>query len=111
MFLLVVLAMLFSPFVRFFGGIGSAIIMRTDEARISYTHNRAYQAASEKQTGFSAGPISRPRDIRVYKIGFSRPIACWGNPGTGHTPQKLPHNLSNLLLLRIIRPCSRTRAI
>ena len=67
----------FSPFSYvFFGGIGSAI-MRTDETRFSYTHNRAYQAASEKQTGslLSRSAI-RARDIRVYRIGFSRPISC-----------------------------------
>ena len=57
----------------------------------SYTHNRAYQTVSEKQTGLSAGPILRPRDIRAYKIGFSRPI-LHRRSDAGHTPRKLPHN-------------------
>ena len=32
----------------------------------------------------------RPRDIREYRKGFSRPIACRNRSDTGHTPRKLP---------------------
>ena len=32
----------------------------------------------------------RPRDIREYRKGFSRPIVCRNRSDTGHTPRKLP---------------------
>ena len=56
---------------------------------ISYTHNRAYQAASEKQTGF--WPVRTPlaRYTRVPER-FQPPDCVPEATGTGHTPRKLP---------------------
>ena len=57
-----------------------------------------------------AGFVLRPRDIRVYRRGFSRPIACRKRSAPDILHGSYLENPSNLPLHRIIRACLRTRA-
>ena len=77
-----------------------------------HTPRRAYQTSSEKQTGFLSRSIPRPRDIRVYKSGFSRPIVHRTYIRHRTYSTKVTSFPSNLPLHRIIRLCiSHARSI
>jgi hypothetical protein len=81
-----VFVLLFRTFV---GGIGSAIYYAYGETRISYTLNRAYQTASEKQTGLKIWSRSDPSARYTRVPDRFQPPDCVLF-GTGHTPRKLP---------------------
>ncbi len=79
------------------------------DLRNSYTHNRAYQTASEKQTGF--WPVRTPlaRYTRVPER-FQPPDCVPETTGTGHTPRKLPRFHEQSPASSHNTPCLRTRA-
>ena len=63
--------------------------MRTDETIFLYTQP-CVSGRARKTNRLLRRSVSRPRDIREYRKGFSRPIACRNGSDTGHTPRKLP---------------------
>ena len=63
--------------------------MRTDETIFLYTQP-CVSGRARKTNRLLRRSVSRPRDIREYRKGFSRPIVCRNRSDTGHTPRKLP---------------------
>ena len=110
MFLLLA-AMCFLLFVRFCSAaLAPPFLMRTDETHFSYTHNRAYQAASEKQTGFlSRSDLPSARYTRVPER-FQPPDCVLKLVQHRTYSTEVTSNPSNLPLHRIIRLCASTRA-